>query len=189
MADGFVGEIRLFPLDYEPEGWLLCNGQILQVMYYQALYSLIGTSFGIGNQSGTFRVPNLQGFIVAHANNADRDFVYGRNSGVTTVQISPMNMPTHTHTLVARTSSATPTGMTSQANANGTSLLSRTMASSVKPFYGFGTNAGTATDTALGINDVGGGPTGSALPHDNMMPTLAMNYYICTMGTYPVPPN
>jgi microcystin-dependent protein len=114
MAEAFFGEIRLVAFSYAPEGWLMCEGQTLLVTQYQALYALLGTTYG-GTAGVNFKLPDLRGRVAIHAGQGPTNVVYpfgasgGTNPtvintiGATTIQAN--NLPQHTHT-----ATFTPTG-------------------------------------------------------------------------------
>src|SRR5580692_1887875 len=108
MSDPFLGEIRMTGFNFAPEGWALCNGQILSIAQNTALFSLLGTTYG-GNGTTTFALPNLQSRTPVHAGTSVNGSAYqlGAASGVETVTLDFTNTPSHSHTLSASTSSAT----------------------------------------------------------------------------------
>lgn len=191
MADAFYGEIRAFPFTFAPVGWELCDGHLLNISTNQALYSLLGTTFG-GNGQNTFAVPNLQGMVITLCGTAatGTSYPFAHAVGDTSVQLNPMQVPQHTHNLYARVSSASPTGMTQAAATGSASMLSRPLTTTVKSFFAFDKPpiaAGSETTIGLGISNFGGSNGGYAATHDNMMPYLTLRYFICNDGQYPVP--
>lgn len=97
--DPFIGEIRAVAFNYVPEGWVSCSGQLLQTSQYQALYALLGTTFG-GNGSSTFGVPDLRGRSVIGVGVGPGlvPISWGEKVGASQTQIQVSNMPPHTHT-------------------------------------------------------------------------------------------
>jgi microcystin-dependent protein len=183
MANAFIGEIRIFGGDYEPEGWLFCNGQKVSISAQQALYSLIGTIYG-GDGQSNFAVPNMNGSLAIGMGLA-ADFVaggtpvmynLGTSGGSEVVQLASAEMPKHTHQAHATTnqaSSPTPGPTLGYSSVSDQNLLNYT-----------DTALGVATTTtALGMGavSVAGGP----MNHNNMMPSMALNYIICCNGIYP----
>src|SRR5436305_4104139 len=97
MSEPYVAEIRMVSFNYAPKGWALCNGQLLPINQNQALFSLLGTTYG-GNGQTTFALPNLQGGIPIHAGNGH---VLGESGGEETHTLTVNEMATHQHTAVA----------------------------------------------------------------------------------------
>lgn len=181
MADCYLGEIRLFGGNFPPKNWAFCNGQLLNIADYQALYSLIGTTYG-GDGVKTFAVPNLTGSAVVGAGQSPDDQTFnpplGAVGGVETVTLTEAQVPAHTHALCATTGDATtaePGPSVGFASVQAQGLLGYTdISSGLKP---------SATPAQLGTNAVGA--TGTTAPHDNMMPSLALNYIIALLGLFP----
>lgn len=173
MSEPFVGEIKLFPFAYAPQGWALCNGAVLPISSNQALYSLIGTRFG-GDGKATFALPNFNGRVAVQAPN----LISGGTGGAETVALTSGTIPPHLHVLNAVNVAATAT------NATGMMLAiagESTTAPGPRPIYGTGAvNAQLADPT---VDSVG---TGAA--HPNMQPFLVLNYCIATQGYYPTRP-
>src|SRR6185369_3976842 len=99
MSEQFLGEIRIMAFNSPPKGWAFCNGQLLPINQNQALFSLLGTMYG-GDGQTTFALPNLQGRVPMHNGSG---FFQGQTGGETTHKLSPLELPTHTHTVAAST--------------------------------------------------------------------------------------
>src|SRR5947207_3410932 len=97
MADPFMSEIRIMSFNYAPQGWALCNGQLLPINQNQALFSLLGTTYG-GNGQTNFALPNLQGRTPIHAGSGH---TLGERAGETAHTLTISELPQHTHTLSA----------------------------------------------------------------------------------------
>src|SRR5436305_5480459 len=93
MADPFLSEIRIMSFNFPPKGWALCNGQFLPINQNQALFSLLGTTYG-GNGQTTFALPNLRGQVPIHVG---AGFTLGQTGGSTAVTITQQTMPQHLH--------------------------------------------------------------------------------------------
>ena len=164
MAEPFLSEIRLFSFGFAPRGWALCNGQLLPINQNQALFSLLGTTYG-GDGRVNFALPNLQGKVPVHVGNGH---VLGERGGEQGHTISVAELPTHTH--VAQASPAAGT----QNIPAGNLMLSQRAAeiyrapSSLAPMV-----AGTVTNA------------GGSQAHLNMQPFLTLNFCIALQGIFP----
>jgi microcystin-dependent protein len=177
MATAFIGEIRCFAFNFAPYGWATCNGQILQISQNDALYSLLGTTFG-GDGQNTFGLPNLQGQVPMHWGNGPGGFntTIGQVQGSASVTLTTAQMPAHTHSLtvaivpsggvVERT--PTPTAAAYISDSSPARLFATAGATLNAPFSG----------KALAQQ-------GGSQPHENMQPYLAMTFCICLTGIYP----
>src|SRR3954469_11833901 len=102
MADPFVAEIRIFPFNFAPKGWALCNGQLLPISQNTALFSLLGTTYG-GDGRSTFALPNIQGNAVMHPDPGPGLSLHdlGETGGSTAVTLLQSELPAHSHSLSA----------------------------------------------------------------------------------------
>lgn len=167
MADAYLGEIRMFSGNYAPVGWALCNGQTLSISENEALFTLIGTTYG-GNGVTTFAVPDLQGRIPIHQNS---QYPLGSKGGTETVTLTSVQLPAHTHAV----------------NANGNQSDAKN-SSPVSGVWGYTSFTSYQTNTALGIVSMDASlveATGGSTSHNNIMPSLAINFIIATVGYYP----
>lgn len=163
MAEPFISEIRLFSFSFAPRGWALCNGQLLPINQNQALFSLLGTTYG-GNGFANFALPNLQGRTPIHAGNA---FSLGQASGSATHTLIASEIPAHTHALQATTASAD-----RKSPAGGLAAYADE-------------NLYTKTAGANLMDPSAAGSTGGSQPHSNMQPYLVLNFCIALTGIYP----
>lgn len=163
MAEPFLSEIRIMAINYAPVGWAMCNGQLMPINQNQALFALLGTTYG-GNGQTTFALPDLRGRVPIHFG---AGFTLGQKGGEEVHTITQNEMPAHTHLINATNNlatAATPTGLTlAQANAN---------------IYG-GTSDLTTMAPAT-ISNVGG-----SQPHENRQPFLALTFCIALIGIFP----
>ncbi|GAA4503797.1 phage tail protein [Pseudaeromonas paramecii] len=162
MADPFLGEIRLFAANVVPKGWLPCNGQLLPINQNQALYALLGTTYG---SEGTtkFALPNLQGRAPVHVGNG---VTQGKSAGEENHTLTTQEMPQHTHTVMADANTAT-----AAPPANGY------WAASNYALYDFEASQSLASGA---ISQTGGNQ-----PHSNMQPYLVANFCIAVQGIFP----
>jgi microcystin-dependent protein len=170
MAEPFISETRLFSFIFAPNGWALCNGQFLPINQNQALFSLLGTTYG-GNGSTTFALPDLRGRVPIHAGNG---YTLGQSGGSSTHTLSQSEMPTHVHSVNV-----------SAKRANLVSPASATFGQTVSPMYSDSSPGGTYETVSVG------GPTltsvGGSQAHTNMQPYLTLNFCIALQGIFPSP--
>jgi len=180
----FIGEIKICAFNFAPAGWALCDGSTLQVQQNQALFSLLYTQYG-GNGTTTFALPDLRGRTAVHRSGAT-GFVQGNKGGVEDVQLTAATMPLHTHTLQVSTAPATAfnVGSTSSNLLAQSALHNASNPSITGPGNDLYVSATPATNlTPLEASACSSVGTGVA--HDNMQPSLVLNYMICTSGIYP----
>src|SRR3989337_4243488 len=106
MAEPFLSEIRLMSFEFAPKGWALCNGQLLPINQNQALFALLGTTYG-GNGQTNFALPNLRGRVPIHFGGSHD---LGEAAGSTSVTVNIQQLPTHTHFMQAKAAQATLVG-------------------------------------------------------------------------------
>jgi microcystin-dependent protein len=168
MAQPYLGEIRLFAGNFAPQGWAFCDGSLLAIAANEALFDLIGTTYG-GDGQNTFALPDLRGRLPVHAGTgAGTTFQIGQSGGSEIVTLSTQQIPAHQHSLQA---SANVGGASSPANnvfaqgpAGGVEIY--TDDNEVLP-------AGTTTNA-------GGGQ-----PHENRQPLLTISFIISLAGIFP----
>lgn len=164
MSDPYIGEIRMFGGNYAPAGWAFCQGQLVPIAENDALFTLIGTTYG-GDGQETFALPDLQGRIPVHM--SSQNYPIGEKSGVESVTLTVNQIPTHTHPLMASNSGAiqvTPQGAAP--------------AQSVGQAY---TNR--LTEQVMSPQSVS--PIGGSQPHENMQPFLCISFIISLYGIFP----
>ena len=170
MAEPFLSEIRLFSFNFPPKGWALCNGQLLPINQNQALFSLLGTTFG-GDGRVNFALPDLQGRTPIHVGSGH---TLGERGGEQAHTLSIAELPTHTHVL-------------NGSSAVGNSVNPRTQAGgnvfAQDPGNAYSTNV--ANLTALNAASVGN--VGGSQAHLNMQPFLTLSFCIALQGIFPSP--
>jgi microcystin-dependent protein len=167
MAEPFYGEIRMTAFNFPPRGWALCNGQLLPINQNQALFSLLGTTYG-GDGRTTFALPDLQGRVPVHAGGGSVQL--GEKSGSETVTLAGSQVPAHAHAIL---------GSANQANS--TNPAGRVLAQ--KPRGGANVFGGAANTTLA--PETLATSAGVAQPHDNVQPFCAVNFVIALIGIFP----
>jgi microcystin-dependent protein len=173
MAQPYIGEIRLFGGNFAPLGWSFCNGVTLPISQNQALFNLIGTTYG-GDGQQTFMLPNLQGRLPIHQGQGVglQNYVLGTQGGAETVTLTTNQLPAHNHGALG---SATGSASASPSNNIwGNSQISN------KSF-----GPGTSANASMNAGSMSS--TGNNLPHDNLMPFLVVSFIIALNGVYPSP--
>ncbi|WP_312564420.1 tail fiber protein [Diaphorobacter sp.] len=169
MSEPYLGEIRLISYSWPPKGWAPCQGQTLSIASNQALFALLGTTYG-GDGITTFKLPDLRGRVVRHASPAAPR---GTMAGQEAVTLTSSQMPQHTHAVIA-----------AAGNGN-TSEFADAMVSDA-----------AAAGTAANLYADGSGPPqglapacvstqGGNQPHENCQPSLVLNYCIALAGIFP----
>lgn len=162
MSEPFLAEIKIVSFNFPPKGWAFCNGQFLPINQNQALFSLLGTTYG-GNGQTTFALPNLRGQVPISFGNGH---TLGEAGGSTAVTVNIQQLATHTHVLQG-------SNTTGNALIVGNSVLG---AEPGKPYA----SAGADVVVPGAVSSVGG-----SQPHNNMMPYLVLNFIIALQGIFP----
>lgn len=180
--DEFLGIIKLFAGNFAPKGWLYCNGQTLNIAQNQALFSLLGTTYG-GNGTTTFALPDLRGRAAIGPGQGPglQNYAQGQTGGVETVTLSTQQIPAHNHILAASSADGNTNVPTNALLAKGTATTSGGDSADMNSYL---TN-GSATST-LATNAIS--PAGGNQAHENRPPYLALAYIICVSGIYPSRP-
>jgi microcystin-dependent protein len=181
MGQPFIGEIRMFGGNFAPLDWHFCDGTLLPISQYSALFNLIGTTYG-GDGVNTFGLPNLLGRAPVHqgTSSAGITYVLGQLGGVESVMLTSSQLPQHTHAVQTASAAqggavAIPSGSTVLADeviVGSPSALPRTYI----PYDG--TNQTSLAPSSVSV-------TGGSQPHDNMQPFLAISFIISLFGIYP----
>lgn len=163
MAEPYLGEIHLFAFNFAPKGYAICDGSILPIQQYTALYSLLGTTYG-GNGQTTFALPDLRGRVPVHPNGST--IALGSSAGEEAHTLTQAEMPAHTHL-----------PMGSSTTANVPSPVGAAWAGSpAKPY---------ANSANVQMNPSALGTAGQSQAHSNMQPFLTLNFCIALQGIYP----
>ncbi|MGE3268982.1 MAG: phage tail protein [Chloroflexota bacterium] len=167
MAEPFLSEIRIMSFVFAPKGWALCNGQLLPINQNQALFSLLGTTFG-GDGRVNFALPDLRGRTPIHVGSSH---TLGERGGEQAHTLSIAELPTHAHVLQASGNAGTtndPTG--------GTSLWGRSQQNA------YAAPAGLVAMSPAAVTNTGGSQA-----HLNMQPFLTLSFCIALQGIFPSP--
>ncbi|GLQ80219.1 tail Collar domain-containing protein [Mesorhizobium huakuii] len=160
----YVGEIRMFAGNFNPNGWMFCQGQTLPISEYETLFQLIGTTYG-GDGQETFNLPNLSGRLPLHQGSG---YLIGQMAGVEEVTLTTQQIASHSHPFMATTNIG-------GASAPGNNVLAQS--STIKVY------SAIAPTAALGPSSMT--PTGGSQPHSNLQPYLCINFIISLFGVFP----
>ena len=163
MAEPFLSEIRIMSFGYAPKGWAMCNGQLLPINQNQALFSLLGTTYG-GDGRVNFGLPNLRGDVPIHVG---QGHTLGETLGSTSVTLNQSQLPQHLHFVQA-----------TNVDANRSSVPTGNFLGPVNNLYAAAANLTTLQPTSM--TNVGGSQA-----HNNMMPYLVLNFCIALQGIFP----
>jgi microcystin-dependent protein len=162
MAEPFLSEIRIMSFNFAPKGWALCNGQLLPINQNQALFSLLGTTYG-GDGRVNFALPNLQGNVPIHMGSG---FTLGEKGGEQGHTLKLAELPTHTHSL----------------NATNTNGATKFLADN---FLGAFNNGYSAPTGLVSLEPSTIAPVGGSQVHLNMQPFLVLTFCIALQGIFP----
>src|SRR5205823_6412626 len=164
MSSPFIGEIRMFAGNFAPVGWAFCNGALMPIDQNDALFNLIGTTYG-GDGQTTFALPNLQSRVPVHVGPG---FALAQIGGVETVTLSTSQIAAHSHVPQANS------GAGNQASPSGgvwASTSPATLYTNVAP--------------SVALDPAAIGSSGGSQPHDNMVPFLVVNFILALFGPFP----
>jgi microcystin-dependent protein len=160
MSEPFLSEIRVFSFNFAPKGWAMCNGQLLQINQNQALFSLLGTTYG-GDGRTTFALPNLEAAAPMHTGNGHS---LGQKAGEVSHTLLLAELPAHTHLVTG-------------SGANG-STPGPGVPAAVNNVYG-------PPGSLVGLLPASLSPAGGGQAHSNLMPFLTLNFCIALQGIFP----
>jgi microcystin-dependent protein len=163
MSSPFIGEIRMFAGNFAPVGWAFCNGALMPIDQNDALFNLIGTTYG-GDGQTTFALPDLQSRIPVHVGPG---FAQGQQAGVESVTLTTSQIPAHSHAPQGNSSAGT------QSSPAGGVWAQSTLGQ-------FSAAAPTLTMAPAALGQAGG-----SQPHDNMVPFLVINFILSLFGVFP----
>jgi microcystin-dependent protein len=170
MSQPFIGEIRMFGGNFAPAGWNFCDGSLLAIANNDALFNLIGTTYG-GDGQNTFGLPDLRSRIPIHTGQGPgitQNYVLGTTGGAEAVTLTTSQLPAHNHGLFASSDPGNATGPQGNLLANPVNTF---------PYF---PAPGSLQLNAQTLQQAGG-----SQPHDNMMPFLCISFIISLFGVYP----
>ena len=162
MATPFMAEIKIVAFNFAPRGWAFCNGQLLPINQNQALFSLLGTTYG-GDGRVNFALPDLRGRTPVYQG---QGIVLGEKAGEENHTLNISEIPAHTHSVNANSAAAT-----------GLDPTASLMAKTLNNIYGSSTHL---TGTGMRVGNAGG-----SQPHNNLQPYLVVNFCIALQGVFP----
>jgi microcystin-dependent protein len=166
MSTPYLSEIRIFSFNFPPKGWAFCNGQLLPINQNQALFSLLGITYG-GNGTTNFALPDLQDRTPLHmGTNVGTTYALGQRAGESAVTLTTAQMPAHTHSCSANKAAA---GQTTPAG----------------NYWGNGGQTIYADSANATMNPAAVATVGGSQPHQNMSPFLVLNFCIALQGIFP----
>lgn len=176
--DEYIGIVKLFAGSFAPQNWAYCDGSLLSISQYSALYSILGTTYG-GNGTTNFALPDLRGRVAVGAGNGPglSPRVPGQRAGTENVTLTQQQMPAHTHLQQFSSGAATSSAPAGNvlAQTNGTTGDEQVVAVNA---YGAATTLVPGSPAAIGA-------AGGSQPLGIMPPFMGMNYIICLNGVYP----
>jgi len=182
MSDRFIGQIILFAGGFAPPGWAICDGRLLPIREYQALFTIIQTFYG-GDGMTNFALPDLRGRVPVGAGQGKdlENYELGKMFGAEHVLLTPTQIPAHTHGIVA---TASPGNVASPDGA----YLAETAERFGKTPVGTSHTYSSDKTAPVALNAGSVTPVGESQPHYNIQPSLVMNYLIALEGMYPSRP-
>ncbi|MCX2583532.1 phage tail protein [Pedobacter sp. MR22-3] len=198
--EGTIAEVRIFAGNFAPKGWTLCQGQLLNLSTNQALFALVGTLYG-GDGQTTFGLPDLRSRTVigAGAGAGLSTYIEGEKVGVETVSLTLNQIPAHTHTATITSGTGNGTGdatfyaspSAGSQSSGQNAFISEDGSGTVKTYTPSGTlsalNSKSVEVTNVNIPNPGVAiqAAGAGAGHNNIMPSIALNYIICLQGLFP----
>ncbi|MDQ1713085.1 MAG: hypothetical protein QOE45_2535 [Frankiaceae bacterium] len=167
MSEPYIGEIRMFGGSFEPAGWAMCDGRLQAISENDALFVLLGTTYG-GDGESTFALPDLRGRVPVHVGSG---FLLGQMAGVESVTLTTLQIPVHSHQPFGSTDLGTASTVQSNVPASLTPAGTASAYGQLPPF-------GALDATSIT-------PAGGNQPHENMQPYLGINYIISLFGIFP----
>jgi microcystin-dependent protein len=183
MSEPFIGELKIISWNFPPKGWAFASGQLLAINQNQALFSILGTTFG-GNGQTNFALPNLQGRIPMHVGGTS-GIVLGQAGGSTSVTLNVQQLGSHNHSLMADKSAAGGTNSSNTPDPANGKVLGASAGLTGQPAHPFAANMYSTAGLGGTLNAGCISNTGGGQAHDNMSPYLVLNVIIALQGIFP----
>jgi microcystin-dependent protein len=180
MSDPFIGEIKIISWNFPPKGWAFCNGQLLPINQNQALFSILGTTYG-GDGRVNFGLPNLQGRMPVHVGGS---ISLGERAGESTHTLIISELPAHAHQMMADGTTAASSNSNTPDPATG-KVLGQSAGTGGSPPTPFAANVYSSANPNSTLNPAVVGNTGGSQPHENMSPYLVLNFIVALQGIFP----
>lgn len=171
MAQPYVGEIRMFAGNFNPNGWMFCEGQLLPISEFETLFQLIGTMYG-GDGQSTFQLPDLRGRIPLHFGTGGDGITYtqAEASGSEEVTLTTQQIPIHTH---------------AQGCSSGSGAVTPDPVNAIASKSDLSQFLTTGATVSMGNPAMTSDPAGGSQPHTNFAPYLCVNFIISLFGIFP----
>jgi microcystin-dependent protein len=170
MSNPYIGEIRIFAGNFPPQGWAFCDGSLQSIAENDALFALIGTTYG-GDGQTSFALPDLRGRLPVHQGaGTDQTYTLGEAGGVETVTLTTQQIPAHAHAFMGSSDTASTTGPTGAVPATMGSVTT----------FAYGADLPPAAFAPSMVAQAGG-----SQPHDNLQPYLVVSFIISLYGIFP----
>jgi microcystin-dependent protein len=171
MSQPYIGEIRMFAGNFAPAGWMLCEGQLLAISEFEALFNLLGTTYG-GDGQSTFALPDLRGRLPMHMG---QGFTLAENGGVEVVTLTVQQIPSHSHVPLC-----------SVAGNSGTPVRNYWATDPFGNTAAYNESDGSMMSVGNGHGVPGAiGSAGGSQPHNNLSPYLCVDFIISLFGIFP----
>ena len=178
MAQPYVGEIRMFAGNFNPNGWMFCEGQLLPISEFETLFQLIGTTYG-GDGESTFALPDLRGRIPLHFGTGPDGITYqqAEAAGSEEVTLTTQQIPVHNHAMFCFSDATGAPSTNPQAAVAAPADITQ--------YNDLSTAPSTAPNAQLGTPGFTSSLVGGSQPHTNFAPYLCINYIISLFGIFP----
>ncbi|WP_110457427.1 phage tail protein [Shewanella algidipiscicola] len=193
MEENYLGEIRMVGFNFAPVGWALCAGQMLSISSHQALYSILGTTYG-GDGRTTFQLPDLRGRVPVSFGQSLGTSLYkqGQTLGIEKTNLTTVQLPAHSHALHSNQINASVSPLASTGSGTidepGPNTVPAKIASGLSALEAYSTTADTSMQPSPVSFEGNTNTTGNNAPVDLRQPLTVVNFIIALQGLYPPRP-